>query len=38
MVEKSKSCEIYRKMCYVYGEVRFRGENVYKWDKLGFAT
>ena len=32
----AEKCEIYRKMCDVYGEVCFNGKYLYKWTKHGF--
>ena len=38
LAEKYKLCEIYRKMCGVYGEACFSQRNVSKLAKHGFAT
>ena len=38
VAEKCKPCEIYRRMCDVFGDACFSKNNVYKWAKLGFAT
>ena len=34
VAEKYKSCEIYRKMCVVYGEASFSQKMIHKWAKL----
>ena len=38
MVTNSKSSEIYKIMCNVYGKVYLSSKNVYNWAKHGFAT
>ena len=37
VAEKCKPCEIYTRMCDVYGKACFSQEN-FKWTKNGFAT
>ena len=36
LAEKCKPCEIYRRMCDVYGEAYFSKDNVFKWAKHKF--
>ena len=38
VAEKCKTFEIYRRMCYVYGETCSSQKNLYKWAKYRFAT
>ena len=38
VTENCKSCEIYTRMCDLYGEAYLVNKNVYKWAKHGFAT
>ena len=38
LAEKCKACEIYRRMCDVYGEACFSQRNFSKWATHGFAT
>ena len=37
VAEKCKSCEIYRRICAVYGKACFSKKNVFKWAKYVFA-
>ena len=37
MAEKYKPCEIYRKMCNMYGEDFLLKKSIYWWAKHGFA-
>ena len=39
VTKKCKPCEVYRRMCDVYGEGCFsKKKNLYKWAKHGFAS
>ena len=38
LVQKCKPCDIYRRMCDVYGEASFSQRNFSKLAKHGFAT
>ena len=38
IVDKCKTCEIYRRMCEMYREACFSQNIVHKWAKNGFAT
>ena len=33
VAEKSKLCEMYRRLCDVYGETGFSKRNIYEWSK-----
>ena len=40
VAEKCKPCEMYRRMCDIYGEtcLCFWSKNIYKWTNHGFGT
>ena len=38
LAKMCKPCEVYKRMCHVYGEACFNQFFSYKWAKHGFAT
>ena len=38
VAEKCKLCEIYRRICDVYGEACFSLKDIHKWAKHGFTS